>query len=303
LLHTLFSNEYFIPLCLGFGFGLLTRLYLLQTDYRQYPTYPHGRIIHLSLGVVASALGTIAVPALLKEEYTAITFLALAAQQFRDVRNMERNTLSQIDQQELIPRGQTYIEGIAMVFEGRNYLVIFTAFLTTGATIIFGAWWWGVLVGVVALAISRFLKSGKTLSHLVDIRHARVRLEGQDLYVDDIYIMNVGSEEAQPLIRGHGLGIILVPYNLNANVTIAHPGQRQAILHDTATILGVYTDQGEPSLRPMIKRDMNDGRLAVFLLPLVREPGKAMAVIGNVPVLENAIRMPKEANLHERGSS
>ena len=26
------------------------RLLMLRTDYRQYPTYPHGRIIHISLG-------------------------------------------------------------------------------------------------------------------------------------------------------------------------------------------------------------------------------------------------------------
>lgn len=67
-------------------FGILSRLNMLRTDYRQYPTYPHGKIIHVSLGVIAAGLGAVAVPALLEKNYTAVTFLSLAAQQFRDVR-------------------------------------------------------------------------------------------------------------------------------------------------------------------------------------------------------------------------
>ncbi len=294
------QNELVVPLMIGFGFGIACRLYLLQTDYRQYPTYPHGKIIHISLGVIASALGSVAVPAMMKENYTAITFLALAAQQFRDVRNMERTTLTEIDKRELVPRGGPYIEGIAMVFEGRNYLVIFTALISTLMAVLFG-WWGGCIAGVFALIVSRILKSGKTLGHIVDIMPAQVRMDGKDLYVDEIYIMNVGLEDAQQQIRERGLGFVLVPHNDNAAVTIAHPGQRQAILHDVATQLGVYTDEGEPSLTPLIKRDLKTGRLGVFLLPQLKSQEKAQAVIANVPILENVLRMPKESSVHQRG--
>ena len=110
-------NEYTLPIIFGVLIGLATRLYMLVTDYRQYPTYLHGKIIHLSLAFIASGLGTIAVPAIMEEEFAAITFLALAASQFRDVRNMERNTLTELDAFELVPRGSTYIEGIAIAFE------------------------------------------------------------------------------------------------------------------------------------------------------------------------------------------
>ncbi len=104
----------------GVTIGVLTRLYLLKTDYRQYPTYLHGKIIHIALGFIAAGLGTIAVPAIMEKEFAAITFLALAASQFRDVRNMERNTLNELDQYELVPRGKTYIEGIAIVLKGET---------------------------------------------------------------------------------------------------------------------------------------------------------------------------------------
>jgi hypothetical protein len=300
LIQKLFVNEYVIPLLLGLAFGIVCRLYLLRTDYRQYPTFPHGKIIHISLGVIASGLGAVAVPALLKQDYTAITFLALAAQQFRDVRNMERTTLAEIDKRELVPRGGPYIEGIAMVFEGRNYLVIFTSLVTTFAAILFN-WWGGCIVGVSALLLSRWLKSGKTLSHIVEVVPAEVRLDGKDLYVGDIYIMNVGLEDAQRLIRQKGMGFILKPRDSNASVTISHPGQRQAILHDVAMQMGVYTDQGEPSLTPLVKRDLSTGSLGVFLLPQVKDVARATAVIGAVPILESAFRLPLESPTIRRG--
>lgn len=294
LFKELMANEFVVPLLLGFLFGILCRINLLRTDYRQYPTYPHGKIIHVSLGVIASALGSLAVPALIKENYTAVTFLTVAAQQFRDVRNMERTTLTEIDKQELVPRGGPYIEGIAMVFEGRNYLVIFSSLVTTTAAILFD-WWGGVIGGVIALSIARMLKSGKTLSLIVDVHPAELRVEGKDVYVDDIYIMNVGLQEGQKLIREMGMGFVLVPKDANAVVTIAHPGQRQAILHDVATQLGVFTDEGEPSLTPLVKRDLHTGRLGVLLLPQVQDKKRAQSVIEAVPILESVYRMPQKS--------
>ena len=133
-------NEFTFPVLFGVIMGVITRLYMLRTDYRQYPTYLHGKIIHIALGVIAAGLGTIAVPAIMEEEFTAITFLTLAASQFRDVRNMERNTLTELDGYELVPRGSTYIEGIAIAFESRNYLVIFTSLLTTFAYLVLNIW-------------------------------------------------------------------------------------------------------------------------------------------------------------------
>ena len=53
---------------------------------------------------------------------------------------MERNTLAELDGFELVPRGKTYIEGIAVVFESRNYLVIFTSLITTLFYLFFNFW-------------------------------------------------------------------------------------------------------------------------------------------------------------------
>lgn len=295
----LIEHKHLLGVLIGIVFGIVSRLLMLRTDYRQYPTYPHGRIIHISLGVIAAALGAVAVPALFNKDYTAITFLSLAAQQFRDVRKMERETLTKIDSMELVGRGSTYIEGIAMVFEGRNYLVIMTALLTSLFAILFNVFV-GVLGGILSLLLVRYLRSGKSVSHIATAEAASVRVDGPDLFVDDIYIMNVGLKANQSIIQERGMGFILHPRNANAKVTLSNLGQRQAILFDLSTIMGVYRDDGEPALVPMAKLDMKDGRLAIFLLPQEKNVEKALKVIQRVPILESAVRMPSEASVNKK---
>ncbi|KUP07788.1 membrane protein [Bacillus coahuilensis m2-6] len=294
-------NEYTYPIIFGVVVGTLTRMYMLRTDYRQYPTYLHGKIIHLALGFIAAGLGTVAVPSIMEEEFTAITFLTLAASQFREVRNMERGTLGALDEFELVPRGTTYIEGIAIAFESRNYLVILTSFLTTLAYILFSAIG-AVVVGILSLVISRKLMSGGRLGDIVDVEYIEPTFEGAGLYVDNIYIMNIGLHARQEEVLRYGMGFILKPKNFNSRSTIANLGQRQAILHDVSTALGVYRDSGTPALVPLAKRDLDDGRVGVFVLPQEKTLRKQIEIIKNVPTLENAIRMPSERKSIEKGS-
>lgn len=284
-------SPYTKMIAVGTLIGILARLYMLRTDYRQYPTYPHGRVIHIALGVIASGLGAVAVPSLFQQNYTAVTFLALAAQQFRDVRNMERQTLTNVDQNELVPRGVTYIEGIAMAFEGRNYLVILTSFVTSLATY-FLDWYGGAAMGILVMILMLPYMSGNVIRRIADIQPGKLRFEGPDLYVEDIHIMNIGLQDSKEQILRHGLGMVLTPKDVNAKTTLAHLGQRQAILHDVSVILGVYRDSGTPSFVPLSKRDMETGRLAVFLLPIENDPDLARQIIGKSPILENSYRKP-----------
>jgi uncharacterized protein len=293
-------NEYTYPILFGVIAGTIGRMYMLRTDYRQYPTYLHGKIIHIALGFIAAGLGTVAIPSIMEEEFTAITFLTLAASQFREVRNMERNTLAQLDGYELVPRGSTYIEGIAVAFESRNYLVIFISFISTFTYIVFNIWI-AIIVAIIALLVSRKLMSGSQLKDIVDIEYVEPRFDGAGLYVDNIYIMNIGLPKRQEEVLKYGMGFIIKPKNFNARSTIANLGQRQAILHDVSTALGVYRDSGTPALVPLAKRDLDDGRVGVFVLPQEKDIDMALKIIGNVPTLENAIRMPTERKAAEKG--
>ncbi|KSU63483.1 hypothetical protein AS034_04320 [[Bacillus] enclensis] len=293
-------NDYVNPVIFGVVIGTLTRIYMLRTDYRQYPTYLHGKIIHIALGFIAAGLGTIAVPALLEENFTAITFLTVAASQFRDVRNMERNTLTELDAYELVPRGATYIEGIAVAFESRNYLVIFTSLIATLAYIVFN-FYAALAVSVVCMLISHKLMAGGKLKDIVHIEFVQPHFDGAGLYVDNIYIMNIGLKVRQEEIMRYGMGFVLNPKSFDARSTIANLGQRQAILHDVSTSLGIFKDSGTPALTPLAKRDLDDGRVAVFVLPQHKDVEKAIAILGQVPTLENAIRMPSESKAIRKG--
>jgi uncharacterized protein len=294
-------SEYTYPILFGLTAGTLTRIYMLRTDYRQYPTYLHGKIIHVALGFIAAGLGTVAIPSIMEEDFTAITFLTLAASQFREVRNMERNTLTELDSYEMVPRGKTYIEGVAIAFESRNYLVIFTSLLSTLGYLLFNIWG-GLAAAVLAILISTKLMSGGRLKDIVDVEFVEPRFDGAGLYVDNIYIMNIGLPERQEEVLRYGMGFILNPKNFNARSTIANLGQRQAILHDVSTALGVYRDSGTPALVPLAKRDLDDGRVGVFVLPQEKNINKAIKVIEAVPTLENAIRMPSERQTNGKGS-
>jgi uncharacterized protein len=294
-------NEYTFPVIFGVAIGTLSRVYMLKTDYRQYPTYLHGKIIHVALGFIAAGLGTLAIPSLMEEDFTAITFLTVAASQFREVRNMERNTLTELDGYELVPRGKTYIEGIAIVFESRNYLVIFTSLVTTLFYLLFN-FWAGLVAAVICALISKKLMTGGKLKEIVDIQYVEPHFDGPGLLVDNIYIMNIGIPARREEILRYGMGFILTPKNFDARSTIANLGQRQAILHDVSTALGIYRDSGTPALSPLAKRDLEDGRVAIFVLPQDRNKQKAIKTIGAVPTLENAIRMPKERREETEGS-
>ena len=92
------------------------------------------------------------------------------------------------------------------------------------------------------------------------------------------------------------VGVIITPKNENSVVTLSYLGQRQAMLHHVATVLGAYIDSGEPALIPLSKRDMDDGRLGLFMMPQERDFHQIKKVLEHVPVLDSAIRLPSEAD-------
>src|SRR5690625_1320679 len=286
-------DKYLLEVIVGTLMGFIARIAFLRTDFRQYPTYPTGRNIHISFGFIAAMIGAVAVPAVAESEWTAVTFLGLAATQFREIRSMERETLEKVDLKELVKRGEAFIEGMAQAFESRNYFVMFVALITTLISIY--KIWLGILVGIIFIFISKFLMIGKMLMKISDISEGEIRFDGPDLYVSDIHIKNVGLEESQKVIMERAVGAIITPKNENSVLTISNLGQRQAMLHHIANALGSYLDSGEPDLIPLSKRNMEDGRVALFFLPSEKNFKQIKKVLKHVPVLDSAIRLPSKA--------
>ena len=67
-------TEYTPAILCGVIAGTVTRVLMLRTDTRQYPTRLHGKIIHIAMGLIA-ALGAIAIPSILKKIFLPLHFL------------------------------------------------------------------------------------------------------------------------------------------------------------------------------------------------------------------------------------
>ncbi len=267
--------------------GFADRWIMLRNDYRHYPTYPHGHLTHLTMGLIAAGLGAVAVPALAKPDYVAVTFLALAAQQFRDIRNMERESLGKLEETKMIRRGTDYIEGIAKVFEARNYLVMLTALISSGVTQIW-SWPYGIAIGLLSIMLSLKLMAGARLGEMTELRPGKLHFAGSLLMVDDVVIMNVGLPTTREKIMAEGLGVIIHPNDDNARLTIDNPGQRMAIIHDVVSILGSKVELSEPELMPLARKHIDKGYLALFIVANEPDIESLIEIIKRVPVLETA---------------
>lgn len=294
-------NDYAVQVLFGFLCGFGARLYMLRTDYRNYPSYPHGYIIHLSLGAIAAALAAIAVPALLTEEYTAVTFLVLCAQQFRDIRNMERETLMKLDEKKLVPRGVDYIEGIAKVFESRNYLVMLVSLIATTCAI-FLSWLWTIAVAVILLLGCKWLMRGSFIRHIAQIKPGQLHFEQSLLMVDDIVLMNVGDSDARAKILSEGIGIILHPKDDDGRAILNDVGQRQAILHDVAVLVGSKLELGEPELTPMARKNVDTGAVGLFFVPNEKDIDCIIEAAYRTPVLESAVQKPLASSIGRKAA-
>ncbi len=186
--------------------GTTARLITLKVDTRQNPSFPNGCFIHIVIGFVAAALGAVAIPAILTGDFVAFTFLALAIQHFREIRTLERQSLEKLEQTEYAQRGAAYIDGISKTYEARNYYALLTSFFAVLLVKIFYTehWFLNAAVAVfggllVVLLLYRFTK-GKRIGDIATLREGEIRIDGSDLYVDNMFVSNLlGSERSRQL--------------------------------------------------------------------------------------------------------
>jgi len=286
--------DYLLVILAGVVAGAAARIIMLRVDYRQYPGYPHGYLAHISLGFIAAALGAVAAPAIMKPDYAAVTFLALAAQQFREIRNMERRTLESLERTELVKRGLDYIEGIARTFEARNYLVMGAAFVTSLAAQ-FGGVAAAMVAAFLALLVSRSFMSGEVIGDICDVVPARLSFEGAVLMVDEIGVMNIGLKSMREKILKEGLGVKIIPKGGNARATVHDIGQRTAIAFTAAVIVGTKKDVDIPEFTPLARKNPDTGEVGLYILPVERDMEQLIAAVKLTPVLESARSKPLKA--------
>ncbi|WP_421385027.1 YIEGIA family protein [Bacillus salacetis] len=271
--------------------GSLARILTIKEDFRQYPSYPNGLLIHLVTGVVAASLGAVAIPALLTKNFVAVTFLTLALQQFRDVRKMEKESLSDLEETEFTFRGSAYIDGIAKTFESRNYVAFIVA-LCTSITIsilnkglhiqnvllcIIG----GIVVGMgVFYYLKRFTK-GKTVGDIADVKEGKVEVKDSSLFVDGIYVSNLlGTDNAEKLFGEEGMAVVIHPRENHFRINLDNFGQRQAALFEACRALGVKRYQ-------FTRKDYEEGRVIIALVPIKRDLDAFIEAVKKCPLLES----------------
>lgn len=280
-------ERYLVAIIWGVVAGFIDRWLMLRNDQRNYPTYPHGHITHLAHGFIAASLGAVAIPAIAEPDYVAVTFLVLAATQFKEIRQMERETLGHLEKTKLIRRGDDYIEGIARVFEARNYLVILTSLVTTAFAYWVG-WPYALAASLVCIIFSLTYMRGSSIGDVAVLERGELHFDGSLLKINDVVMMNVGLPQTREKIMREGLGVIIRPKNDDARLTLDSPGQRMAIIHDLVSILGSKVDIGETELRPLARKNADQGYLGLFLLANEPDFEYMEGIIKKVPVLESA---------------
>lgn len=301
-------SKYFILIIPALIMGTVARVHMMKSDYRQYPTYPKGYLSHFTLGFIAAGLGAVAVPALLEKEFAAITFLALAAQQFRDVRSMERESLDNIEVTEMVPRGTAYIEDIAKAFEARNYMATITALVTSIIIYIaillkvnkYISIFLGVVGGLITHIYIKNLLHGEEVGDVAEVKEAHISFDGPMLKINDVVIMNVGLQKTRDVYLKQGLAVEIIPKNENAIAYLANVGQRQAIEHNAANQLGIRKDVDEPEFTPMARRNSENGNI-VMVITLMRPNIDALIeVVKKTPLLESSKRKPLDSTVAQK---
>jgi hypothetical protein len=288
---------------IGVIMGTAARCMTLQIDYRQIPTYPGAYFNNIVMGFIASALGAIAIPAILAGDFVSITFLTVAVQQFREIRKTEGESLSKLEHTEYTQRGDAYIDGIAKTFESRNYISMVTALLSVLAMKISNSKSLLILIpcGAVTGAVTLFLlyrfTKGKTIGDICTVRDGSIEVRGSELYVDGIFVANtLGTDRSRELFTKDGVAVVIEPKRPIGRLTLENYGQRQAILFDAIKALGVRRYK-------FTRRNFESGGVIVAFVPIFKDPRLLVDTVAHTPILENSRKVSRMMKTSGRGRS
>ena len=281
--------------------GIMSRLIMLNLDQKQYPSQPDILVSQIVLAFVASSLGALLIPALVNRSYTSITFLSLAAEQFRQVRNNRRDTLQSLEGTQLVPRGNSFIEEIARTYEIRNYMCIVTSFLTVSVFYVLDgefnvaeniALIISTIVGLVTAYILKKSLSRQSIGDIAEVSIVDISFVNESiLKVGSLQgITNIGLKKDRERYLKEGIGIEIRPKNnsyINASI-LNNPGQRQVICYNLYSRLGVLRESNEPVFTPIPRKDPNTQAILIAFIPMEKNEQKVIEAIKSSPILASA---------------
>jgi len=285
----------------GLAIGMLSRIIMLNLDQKQYPAQPNILLSQLVLAFVASSLGALLVPALINRSYTSITFLSLAAEQFRQVRENRRNTLQNLEDVQLVKRGEAFIEEIARTYEVRNYMCITTSLITVAMyymilyEIKIGKTPSLIISAILGLALAFILKRllrRQSIGDIADVVESKITFaDGSIMQIGDLKgITNIGLESDRQRYLTKGIGIEIIPKDksyTNAGI-LYDPGQRQAIVYNLYSRLGLLREHNEPAFVPLPRRNPKNESIMIAYIPIEKDVDKAIEAVKSCPILATA---------------
>lgn len=286
---------------IGIIIGVISRIIMLNLDQKQYPSQPNILVSQIVLAFVASSLGALLIPALINRSYTSITFLSLAAEQFRQVRSNRRDTLESLEGSQLVTRGNSFIEEIARTYEVRNYVCIVTSFLTVASySILTGEFKLSenmsiiisTIIGILITFLLKKILSRQSIGDVAEVSIVDIKFVNETiLQVGSLKgITNVGLKSDRERYLKYGIGVEIRPKNNSyANASILnYPGQRQAICYNLYSRLGVLRESNEPVFTPIPRKDPNSQAIFLAFIPMIKDESKVIEAVKSAPILASA---------------
>lgn len=288
---------------IGIVMGTIARFVTLKIDFRQIPTYPTAYFNNIVMGFIASALGSIAIPAVLDGDFVSITFLTVAVQQFREIRKAEGESLGKLEHTEYTQRGDAYIDGISKTFESRNYISMVTSLISVLAmkissskslSILIPC---GILTGTFVLFLLYRFTKGKTIGDICSIHGGSIEVRGSELYVDGIFVTNtLGTDRSRDLFTKNGIAVVVEPKQPISRLTLENYGQRQAMLFDAVKALGVRRYK-------FTRRNFENGGVIIAFVPIFKDQQLLIDTVAHTPVLENSRKVSRKSKSAKGGRS
>lgn len=293
LSEELFRRAFIVAMLIG----IVCRGLVLRITDKQYPTRPNDYIEQIIISGLSASLGAIALPALMDKEFSALTFFAVAIQQFQGLAKQEKITIENIDKSEMVPKGAAYVEEIASTYESRSYISLFSALAASTAFIIIARRYnasllvcliCSIIAGAIVGFLFRMSLRRDSIGDIADVVPATISFEGPILMVNGIHITNIGLDDTRKKYLKEGFAVEIIPRDLGKFGIINDLGQRNAILHNIYIHMGINKDVDESDILAISRTDLKNHTVVLPYIPVLKDIDEMIRVIKSTPVIETA---------------
>ncbi len=136
------------------------------------------------------------------------------------------------------------------------------------------------------LILRRFSK-GHSIGDIAEVKLGKVEVRNSELFVDDIFVSNLlGADISRKIIQAEAIAAVITPKKEHYRITLDNYGQRQAMLFEVCRRLGVKRYS-------YIRKQFRTGRVAIAIVPLIRDEGAFIETIRQTPLLEVVKKNPE----------